>query len=135
MTLSIAPLRRWIVRADGSMFFYLADTAWELLHRLNRDETLHYLRTRAAQGFTAVQAVILSEHSSRAPGCNGLALNANDPTQPNEEFFRHLDWVMDEAAAMGLLPVLGIAWGSRWCDPPGRSTLMTKYPDDDGEPA
>ena len=46
---------------DGTPFFYLGDTAWELFHRLNREEMDHYFAERARQGFTAVQAVALAE--------------------------------------------------------------------------
>ena len=46
---------------DGTPFFYLGDTAWELFHRLTFDEAEHYLRDRAAKGFTVIQAVALAE--------------------------------------------------------------------------
>ncbi len=36
-------------------------TAWELFHRLNRDDAGYYLKHRAEQGFTVIQAVILAE--------------------------------------------------------------------------
>lgn len=45
---------------DGRPFFWLGDTAWELFHRTTRDECTYYLRTRARQGFTVVQAVALT---------------------------------------------------------------------------
>ena len=41
--------------------FYLADTAWELFHRLTREEAVHYLDNRAALGYNAVQAVAIAE--------------------------------------------------------------------------
>ena len=43
---------RHLVQADGRPFFYLADTAWSLFHRLTREEADLYLRNRAAKGFT-----------------------------------------------------------------------------------
>ena len=46
---------------DGRPFFYLADTAWELFHRLTREEIDLYLTERARQGFNVIQAVALSE--------------------------------------------------------------------------
>src|SRR4051794_11114892 len=52
---------RFILTADGKPFFYLADTAWELFHRLNRQDAAEYLRVRAQQGYTAIQAVALAE--------------------------------------------------------------------------
>ena len=36
--LKVAENKRFIVHADGTPFFYLGDTAWELFHRLSREE-------------------------------------------------------------------------------------------------
>src|SRR5689334_14147812 len=52
---------RFLVQSNGKPFFYLADTAWELFHRLDREETDRYLRNRAAKRFTVIQAVVLAE--------------------------------------------------------------------------
>jgi hypothetical protein len=52
---------RRLVRADGSAFFWLADTAWELFHHLDREEADHYLRDRDRKGFTVIQVVVLAE--------------------------------------------------------------------------
>jgi hypothetical protein len=49
------------VTADGRPFFWLGDTAWELFHRLNREEATRYLEDRASKGFTVIQAVALAE--------------------------------------------------------------------------
>ncbi|WP_395821362.1 DUF4038 domain-containing protein [Archangium minus] len=42
--LRVSSNSRYLVKEDGSPFFYLGDTAWELFHRLNRSEavTLRY---------------------------------------------------------------------------------------------
>ncbi len=62
---------RHLVTAEGRPFFWLADTAWEVLHRLNREDADHYLKTRAAQGFTAIQTMILSEEDGlRTPNAH-----------------------------------------------------------------
>ena len=37
------------MKVYGKPFFYLADTAWELLHRLDRKQALEYLDKRASQ--------------------------------------------------------------------------------------
>lgn len=42
-------------------FFLMGDTAWELFERLNREKADSYLQTRASQGFTVIQAVVLTE--------------------------------------------------------------------------
>src|SRR5436190_15959180 len=59
--LRVSENHRFLVRSDGKPFFYLADTAWELFHRLDRNETDLYLKDRADKRFTVIQAVVLAE--------------------------------------------------------------------------
>jgi len=44
--LKVSGNRRFIAHKDGTPFFYLGDTAWELFHRLNRQEAERYLDNR-----------------------------------------------------------------------------------------
>ena len=60
--LRVAANQRYLQYDDGTPLFYLGDTAWELLHRLNREEAQYYLSNRAAKGFTVIQAVALAEY-------------------------------------------------------------------------
>ena len=48
---------RYLVTQDGDPFFWLGDTAWLLIHILNREEQDKYLADRSAKGFTVIQAV------------------------------------------------------------------------------
>src|SRR6476469_3803244 len=99
--LKVSDNRRFLVHEDGSPFFYLGDTAWELFHRLTFSEAERYLRDRAAKGFTVIQAVALAELDGlRTPNMNGdLPLINGDPAQPNEAYFAHVDAVVDLAAS------------------------------------
>ena len=105
---------RELVREDGAPFFWLGDTAWELSHRLTREEADRYLAHRAAQGFTVVQTVALAELSGLdVPNAYGdLPLAERDPARPNEAYFRHLDYVLERAAAHGVYVSLVATWGS-----------------------
>ena len=59
--LRVTDNHRYLQYEDGTPFFYLGDTAWELFHRLNREEAVRYLTNRAEKGFTVIQAVVLAE--------------------------------------------------------------------------
>src|SRR5262245_44584841 len=59
--LKISENKRFLIKADGTPFFWLGDTAWELFHRLNREEADRYLKNRADKGFTVIQTVALAE--------------------------------------------------------------------------
>lgn len=112
--------QRFLLNSDGTPFFYLADTAWSLFHRLDYDESDHYLRDRAAKGFTVIQAVALAEHGGLTiPNRNGdLPLENDDPTKPNEKYFAHVDRVVERAQELGLvigmLPTWGEYWNPKW---------------------
>lgn len=81
--LKISDNRRFLVHDDGKPFFYLGDTAWELLHRLTLAESEHYLADRAAKGFTVIQCVVLAELDGlHTPNRDGnLPLFDDDPTR------------------------------------------------------
>jgi hypothetical protein len=118
--LKVSDNHRFLVQEDGSPFFYLADTAWELFHRLDRDDADRYLRDRAAKGFTVIQAVVLAEFDGlHAPNAYGQTpLVDDDPARPNEKYFEHVDWIVNKAAELGLfigmLPTWGDKWNKKW---------------------
>lgn len=118
--LKVSENRRFLVHDDGRPFFYLADTAWELFHRCSYEQTNYYLRDRAAKGFTVIQAVVLAEIDGlHTPNMQGdLPLIDDDPTKPNEAYFKHVDAVVDLAASLGLtigmLPTWGDKWNKKW---------------------
>ena len=41
--IKVSENQRFLVTEDGRPFFYLADTAWELFHRLDRKQAIEYL--------------------------------------------------------------------------------------------
>ena len=98
---------------DGTPFFWLGDTGWELFHRLNKDEIEKYLENRREKGFNVIQAVMLAEFDGLTkPNQYGeLPLAGLDPTKPNEKYFELVDWTVQQAMKknmfMGLLPTWG----------------------------
>jgi len=50
--IKVSENKHFLVFEDGRPFFYLGDTGWELFHRLNREDAVRYLQSRAGQGFT-----------------------------------------------------------------------------------
>lgn len=118
--LKVSDNKRFIVHEDGTPFFYLGDTGWELFHRLNKEDTEKYLDNRRAKGFTVIQAVALAELDGlNSPNAEGnKPLIDNDPLKPNEAYFAHVDWVIKKAAEkgiyIGLLPTWGDKVDKRW---------------------
>jgi hypothetical protein len=128
--LQVAPNGRFLRHATtGKHFFYLADTAWGLLKRLDRAQADAYLKDCAAKGFNAVQSVALWNWSSSGAhnvyGDHPLVRNGtvydparplttpgNDPTNATAyDFWDHVDYVIDRAAQYGLYVILEPTWG------------------------
>lgn len=119
--LRVSENARFLVHRDGAPFFWLGDTAWELFHRLNREEADRYLRDRAEKGFTVIQAVALAEIDGlNSPnGYGHRPLLDNDPTRPDvregaEDYWDHVDYVLDRAESLGLTVALLPSWGDKW---------------------
>jgi hypothetical protein len=124
--LKVSDNRRFLVTESGQPFFWLADTAWELFHRLNREEAIRYLEDRAAKGFTVIQAVALAELDGlNTPNPYGhRPLLDNDPTKPDvkdgpdNDYWDHVDFIVREANRrgmyIGLLPTWGDKWNRKW---------------------
>jgi hypothetical protein len=113
--LVVSPNNRYLTTENGDPFFWMADTAWELLHRCNEEEVDMYLEKRAAQGFNVVQAVILAELDGlNAPNPYGeRPLLDNDPTRPNPRYFEHVDYVVQKAKELGIYMALLPTWGDK----------------------
>jgi len=121
MRLKVSKNQRFLAHEDETPFFYLGDTAWELFHRLNREDTEHYLTTRASQGYTVVQTVILGERDGlRTPTPDGhLPFHDLDPAKPNDAYFAHVDYVVRRMNELGIVPALLPTWGDKVLNSPG----------------
>ncbi|MBX3278855.1 MAG: glycoside hydrolase family 140 protein [Acidobacteria bacterium] len=124
--LKVSENRRFLVTEDARPFFYLGDTAWELFHRLDREEADRYLKNRAEKGFSVIQAVALAELDGLAdPNPYGhRPLIDNDPARPDvkegsdNDYWDHVDYIVKRAESLGLyigfLPTWGDKWNKKW---------------------
>jgi len=106
---------RYLVSDDGAPFFWMADTAWELFHRCNREEADLYLSKRASQGFNVIQAVVLAEQDGlNTPNPYGnIPLESFDPIKPNIKYFEHVDYLINKADELGIYIALLPTWGDK----------------------
>lgn len=116
LQLQVSQDHRHLQSTNQVPFFWMADTAWEMLHRLDFEQSDHYLTARHDQGFNVVQTVILAEQDGlRVPNRNGdLALHDLDPKQPNEAYFAHVDKVVKRANELGIVVALLPTWGDKF---------------------
>src|ERR1043165_4592313 len=100
---------------DGSPFFWLGDTGWELFHRLKKEEIEKYLENRRQKGFNVIQSVILAEFDGlKKPNQYGeVPLIDLDPAKPNEKYFELVDWTVKEAMKKNMFMSLLPTWGDK----------------------
>ena len=117
----VHPEGHFLSGTDGNPFFWLADAAWQLIQWTTRDECSYYLRTRARQGFTVIQTVVLAEFGGvNEPSALGLLpFSKADPRNPNEDYFNRVAEIVDEAGQLGLYVALVPAWGDKLTAPWG----------------
>lgn len=110
---------------DGTPFFYLGDTAWELFRRTTRTEADRYLQKRKDQGFTVIMAC--------GPGAEKMSGQLNTGVHlpnrygftpfvdedfktprvvpgPENDYWDHVDYVIDQCEQLGLYVALLPCW-------------------------
>ncbi len=131
--LHVTPDGHYLQYADGTPFFWLGDTAWELFHRLKKEEIVQYLDNRKAKGFNVIQAVVLAEMDGlRRPNQYGdIPLIDQNPEKPNESYFQLVDYVITSAYErqlfIGLLPTWGDKVTRMWGVGPEVFTIENAY--------
>ncbi|MEI8113833.1 MAG: glycoside hydrolase family 140 protein [Bacteroidia bacterium] len=121
----------YLAYQDGKPFFWLADTGWEMLHRLNREEIETYLENRKEKGFNVIQTVLISEfiHSDKLTNYyndsifinenpeNPALTQGNNPENATEyDYWDHVDFAIKTAESKGLYLALLPTWGE-WVTP------------------
>ncbi len=125
--LQVSKNKRYLETNDGKPFLWIGDTAWELFHRLNREEALEYLKNRKAKGINVIQAVVLAERDGlRIPNSYGAVPFIDlDPTQPNEAYFEHVDFIVNEAEKLDLIIGMLPTWGDKvFSENPGAGPIV-----------
>ena len=101
---------------NGKFFPYLADTAWTLLQKLDREEIVYYLDIRKAQGFNALQISAISELDGlRMPNREGqLPFENGDVYDPNPKYFGLLRFLLTECRKRDMVLTLLPSWGDKF---------------------
>ncbi len=122
--LKVSNNKRFLIKDNGEQFFWLGDTAWELLHSLSREEIIEYLDCRLKQGFTVIQTVALAECDGiRIPNFYGrypLLSNNGDysevipDTEGEYSYWDHVDYFVEQACKRNMYVALLPTWGDKY---------------------
>ncbi len=122
--LHISDNQRFLMKEDGTPFFWLGDTGWLLFIKLDRDEAETYLENRRQNSFNVIQVMVIHSvnHAVNVYGDSALinknvalpltteGISSDDSLQ--YDFWDHVDYVIDLAAEKGLYMALVPVWGS-----------------------
>lgn len=97
---------RYLMQGDKP-FFWLGDTAWLMLQKLDEQQLRTYLRNRREKGYNVIQTVLV--HIFTGNG-SSLAPGIKDVREPS--YWDFVDRALDMAEEMGLYLGLLPAWGS-----------------------
>ena len=105
----VSPNGRYFVDQDGTPFFWLGDTLWELFREFSLDDAKAILENRKNKGFSAIQIMFTGVGDGKKPNIEGQTpwIN-NDPAAPNEAYFKRVDSIIDFARSIGLIIVPGV---------------------------
>ncbi len=128
---------RRLADARGQAFLLHGDAAWSLMVMLTKPQVESYLDDRRQKGFNSVLANLIERGYGGPANLDGQLpfVPADDYTAPNQAYFAHADWVIDEAAERDMLVLLtpsylGFGCGSSgWCEQMQAQSLdaMTAY--------
>src|SRR5580765_1832933 len=119
--LEVHPGGHFLQTSDGAPFFWLGDTAWQMMHRLTWEDCQYYLASRARQGFTVIQMVALCEFDGlKQPNVLGQTpFKSLDLMEPNDLYFDRLVQVVNLAEHYGLYVAVLPTWGDKLTAPWG----------------
>ena len=106
--LQVSEENRTLQHKDGTGFFWMADTAWDL-YRLEREDISKYMKDRAKKKFTVIQAVAMHAYWSKTGTAQNPLIDRNI-SNPNEEYWEHIDYIIDEAEKEGMYVALLPVW-------------------------
>ena len=96
--------------STGKPFLMHGDAAWSLIAQLNQADVTTYLDDRQAKGFNTLLVNVLEHKFATNAPRNiygvGPFTTPGDYSTPNEAYFAHVDWVIQQAAAHGMVVLL-----------------------------
>ena len=101
---------RSLQHADGTPFFWFADTAWPAPAKATPAEWRRYLAKRASQGFNVVQMNALPQWDASRPRGRDPFGAEWDYDDPDPAYFDTLDTLIELTHDAGMIPALVALW-------------------------
>jgi len=109
---------RYLETQAGAPFLITADTGWCLVNGLTDAQVDTYLAARKAQGFNAIQFMLMAKHSGCAVGGGSVDRYGNSPftggdgnwSSPNGAYWARVDAILNKLKAQDMLAIVTPAY-------------------------
>jgi len=117
----------YFVKADGTPFFWQADTAWGIFNHASPADVDAYLDDRQAKGFNVIQGVIALWDYRRQTNADGeVPFVKGDLGHINEAYYKNVDAILDKVAAHGMYMAVLPYWHKNAGDRLGTNGIPEK---------
>lgn len=122
--LKVSDNGRFVVKQDGTPFFWLGDTAWLIFNKMKREDVDKYLEDRKSRGFNVIQVSLLHPTLPIASAYGALSIEGTDISKPivtagsdpkdstQYDYWDHVDYVVNKAAEKGIYLAMVPVWGT-----------------------
>ena len=113
--LQVSPNRRYFIdSATGKPFFWLGNTQWAIYRGFTLDEARFTIDSIKSKGYTVLATMLAGGTVATVPNRDGqtIWLN-NDPSTPNEAYFKRVDAIVSYAVEKGLMVRIGMLHNSQ----------------------
>jgi hypothetical protein len=117
--LRLSDNRRYFEHADGTPFFWLADTVWCGPLFANLEDWNVFLNDRVAKEFTAIQFVMTQWRMAETDANGNPAFTGKEKVAVNPAFFQRMDKYVNAINEAGLVAVPVLLWAIRGNENPG----------------
>ncbi|MEM9672997.1 MAG: glycoside hydrolase family 140 protein [Cyclobacteriaceae bacterium] len=125
--LQVSDNGHFLEHEDSSGFFWLGCTAW-MLPRLAPADVDRYLQDRKEKQFTVIQFTTNNmgrpNYAGELPFLDGE--RPWDKVKPNEPYWQHIDYIVNQAKEQGLYLAMFVWWGSDANDPGWQEKKSTR---------
>lgn len=112
--IKVSENRRYFVDQKGDPVFWLGTTQWQLFREYTLEEARLIIEKTKAHGFAFAQVMLLGVGDGTKPNVEGQKpWSSTDPLIPNEDYFKHVDAVVQIARENNLVISMTI-FHQRW---------------------
>jgi hypothetical protein len=113
--LRVSPNGRYFIDgATGKPFFWLGNTQWALFRGYTLEDARVIIDSIRSKGFTVLATMLAGGTVATVPNLEGQAIWLNnDPSTPNESYFKRVDAIINYATQQGLIVRIGILHNSQ----------------------